>query len=130
MRNLILVGLIVAVGLTAGCQQTSGEPAPTIYPPGPVATVQPADNVPPPPQPMAVATEPVIRPPEPIQPAPIPAEPTEQVHVVVKDDTLWKIARKYYGPNPKREQVQKIIHANPGINPDRIFPGQKIIVPR
>ena len=126
MRSLVWVALIVVVGVTVGCQQKAGEPAPTIYPPEPAGGLGPYDDVPPPPEPSAS----VIRPPKPITPAPIPAEPSERVHVVVKGDTLWAIARKYYGPGAKRGQVQGIIDANPGINPDRIFVGQKIIVPR
>ena len=128
MRSLIVAGLIVAVGVLVGCQPKSSEQAPHIYPPEPVGGLQPADDVPPPPEPAPLPAESVIRPPEPIRLAPIPAEPAEQVHVVVKGDTLYGIARKYYGKH-SRELVRKIIDANPGINPDRIFPGQKIIVP-
>ena len=132
MRSLVLVGLIVAVGAAAGCQQKKPEPTTHIYPPESVGGLQPFDDVPPPPEPAPVLSEPVIHPPIPAGPTEIPAEiptsPGERVHVVVKGDRLWSIARKYYG-TANRQLVQKIVDANPGIDPDRIFPGQKIIVP-
>lgn len=43
-------------------------------------------------------------------------------------DTLWSIARKYYG---KRRYWKKIWNANSAItNPNRIYAGQTIILPK
>ncbi|WP_163582304.1 SafA/ExsA family spore coat assembly protein [Gracilibacillus saliphilus] len=47
-----------------------------------------------------------------------------KIHIVQKDETLWKIAQKY-GVN-----VNEVIAANPQIsNPDMIMPGMKIKIP-
>lgn len=51
------------------------------------------------------------------------------VHEVRRGDTLWKIAGQYYGTS-NRGNVQKIVEANPGLNPDVIKVGQKIVIPR
>ena len=49
-------------------------------------------------------------------------------YVVQKGDTLWSIARKYYG---KRRYWKKIWNANSAItNPNRIYAGQTIILPK
>lgn len=67
----------------------------------------------------------------PAVPAPAPAaaapKPAPTVHVVVSGDSLVKISTRYYGtPNRWRD----IATANRLPNPDRIFPGQRLTVPR
>lgn len=50
-------------------------------------------------------------------------------HTVVKGDTLWGIAKKYYGNGA---QYTKIYNANKntiGGNPNRIYPGQVFMIP-
>jgi len=48
----------------------------------------------------------------------------EQYYVVKKGDTLWDIARKYYG---KGSLYTEILKKNPQIkNPNKIYPGMKI----
>lgn len=47
----------------------------------------------------------------------------EKYYTVQPGDTLNQIARRYGIP------LQKLIQANPGINPHRIVPGQKIRIP-
>lgn len=50
------------------------------------------------------------------------------VYVVVKGDTLWAIAKKYYGSG---SQYKKIFNANKDKikNPNLIYPGQKLVIP-
>ncbi|MEO0344637.1 MAG: LysM peptidoglycan-binding domain-containing protein [Pseudomonadota bacterium] len=57
------------------------------------------------------------------------AEPVEQTYVIKSGDTLGKIAKEFYG---KASAYMKIFEANRGIieNPDRIYPGQTIRIPR
>ncbi len=51
-----------------------------------------------------------------------------QYHVVVKGDTLGKIAEKYYG-DPSL--YKDIFEANKNVlkDPNKIFPGQKLRIP-
>jgi nucleoid-associated protein YgaU len=66
-----------------------------------------------------------VPPPAPEEPEPEPAEYYE----IVSGDTLGAIAKRYYG---KASAYMKIYEANKDIieNPDRIYPGQKIIIPK
>ncbi len=62
-------------------------------------------------------------------PAPKPqTAPTLRIHKVVAGDTLSKIAKKYYG---KAGDYMKIFDANKDKlkDPDKIFPGQDLIIP-
>ena len=62
-------------------------------------------------------------------PAPKPQNtPTLRIHKVVAGDTLSKIAKKYYG---KAGDYMKIFEANKDKlkDPDKIFPGQDLIIP-
>jgi len=87
----------------------------------------------------------VVGVPEPVaEPAPeVAAAPAENVetkpvagegedegntYTVESGDTLWKIAEKVYGSGGK---YMKIFEANTDIleNPDKIFPGQKLVIP-
>jgi nucleoid-associated protein YgaU len=53
---------------------------------------------------------------------------TPKYHTVKKGDTLWGIAKKYYGHGA---QYKKIYNANKSIikNPDKIYVGQKFLIP-
>ncbi len=59
--------------------------------------------------------------------APAPAA-EERSYVVVKGDTLSKIAQKFYG---KASAWPRIHEANKDVikDPDRIYPGQKLRIP-
>jgi len=56
-------------------------------------------------------------------------EPGEKTYTVQSGDTLWKIAQDMYGDGSK---YMKIFEANTDLleNPDRIFPGQKLVIPQ
>lgn len=51
-----------------------------------------------------------------------------KTHIVVKGETLWSIAKKYYG---KGSKYTTIYNANKNIikNPNLIYPGQKLVIP-
>ena len=56
-----------------------------------------------------------------------PAVTANKTHTVQSGDTLWEIAKKYYGNG---SQYQKIVSANPSIkNPNLIYPGQVFTIP-
>jgi nucleoid-associated protein YgaU len=62
-------------------------------------------------------------------PAPALATPVAEIYEVKKGDTLSKIAKQYYG---SANQYPKIFEANRDIlkDPDKIFPGQKLRIPK
>lgn len=56
-----------------------------------------------------------------------PAVIENKTHTVVKGDTLWGVAKQYYGNGA---QYTKIASANPAIkNPNLIYPGQVLSIP-
>ena len=59
---------------------------------------------------------------------PVKTTSTTRTYTIKKGDTLWAIAKKYYG---KGSEYTKIYNANKNIikNPDLIYPGQKIKIP-
>jgi len=67
----------------------------------------------------------------------MPAEPVRpawpKVHVVRRGENLGDIAKMYYGPEEgnRKANVMKIFESNRNLleSPDKIFPGQKIIIP-
>lgn len=71
---------------------------------------------------------PYVEPAAPAVTAAAPAEPEPQYYVIEKGDTLWAIARKFLGNG---NRYPEIFEANKEviIDPDKIFPGQKIIIP-
>jgi len=56
------------------------------------------------------------------------AEPEETYYVIEKGDTLWAIANKFLGNGNRHPEIfeanREVI-----IDPDKIFPGQKIRIP-
>ena len=57
-----------------------------------------------------------------------PAEGEPRTYTVASGDTLWKIAEHFYGNG---SHYPKIFEANTDVleDPDRIFPGQKLVIP-
>jgi len=62
------------------------------------------------------------------EPAPTVNPKSTGTHVVQPGDTLWAIAKKYYGNGA---QYTKIFNANRDKikNPNLIYPGQKLVIP-
>jgi 5'-nucleotidase len=131
MKKLAAIALgLAAVAATAtGCnsnkqaagnkpplrpQVTDISPTPpaTYVAPQPVQPVQPVTAIAP------VAPEPAA--------APAAAHAAGGSYTVQKGDTLYKIAREHYGDG---KQWQRIAAANPGLSPNTIKVGQKLIIP-
>ncbi|HHU30892.1 MAG TPA: LysM peptidoglycan-binding domain-containing protein [Firmicutes bacterium] len=55
---------------------------------------------------------------------PHPSPKKEIIYIVRSGDTIWKISRMFGVP------MEAIIAANNLKNPDLIFPGQKLIIPK
>ena len=72
--------------------------------------------------------EPAAAPAAPPASPPAAGETEARTYTVVSGDTLWKIAERMYGNG---SQYMKIYEANTDIleHPDRIFPGQKLVIP-
>lgn len=81
-------------------------------PPGPVAA---------PPKPAPPAVSPSNPP-----PAPKAEPPAPRTHVVAAGETLNLIASRYYGSSGA---WTRIVEANPGVDPDRLRIGQKLVIP-
>ena len=75
----------------------------------------------------ATGLVPYVDPAAPAQPS-AAVEPEETYYVIEKGDTLWAIAKKFLGNG---NRYPEIFEANREviIDPDKIFPGQKIRIP-
>ncbi|MDQ3440248.1 MAG: LysM peptidoglycan-binding domain-containing protein [Planctomycetota bacterium] len=60
------------------------------------------------------------------KPAPQPAAAAGRSYTIKPGDNLWNISREVYGDGTK---YQRILDANPGLNPDNMKPGTKIVIP-
>jgi hypothetical protein len=56
-------------------------------------------------------------------------EPEERYVTVRPGDTIWAIARREYGGAETGRWVWEICQMNPGLDPGRLQPGQKVRVP-
>jgi nucleoid-associated protein YgaU len=61
------------------------------------------------------------------QSAPLPNNLNLRIHIVQAGQTLSNIAYQYYG---SAAQWTKILNANPRIDPNKIKPGTKLIIPK
>lgn len=59
----------------------------------------------------------------------VSAAPTVKKHVVQKGESLSLIAKQYYGDIHKWKQLYEANKALIGDNPDRIQPGQELVIP-
>ncbi len=110
-----VVGLMAL--LMQGCkrEQTEAENQPTI---DTNETAMVNTNPPP-----VEASNPPVQPPPAMTPPPVAPEAAGSEYVVVKGDSLWKIAKK------NGVTVKAIEAANPGIDPARLKVGQKLTIP-
>jgi 5'-nucleotidase len=125
MKRYLVVGAFAVAVLTGGCSMFSKSPSAT--------QVNPAvtDIAPTPPAPLYVP------PSQPVQPVAI-ATPTDGgasapiaasaggTYTVQRGDTLYKLAREHYGDG---KQWTRITAANPGLSPQSLKIGQKIVIP-
>lgn len=127
-RLKFAVFCVLAVGITSltamliqGCKREQNEAenqAPTMD----TNMMEMADtNLPPP----VEASNPPVAPPPVVTAPPVtaPAPPAESEYVVVKGDSLWKIAKK------NGVSVKALEAANPGVDAARLKVGQKLVVP-
>ena len=94
--------------------------------PAPVETVEDRRAQPAKPKPPAVAVP--APSPAPSAPAPTAREPDWRppTYTVKRGDTLYKIAAQRYGEG---KQWQRIVSANPGLDPAKLRVGQTITLP-
>jgi len=57
------------------------------------------------------------------------ADKKPTTYVVVKGDSLWKIAKAKYGDGAKWNKIYEANKKTIGKNPDKIYPGQKLVIP-
>ena len=89
--------------------------------------VQPANPAPAPVKGNVAAPPPAPAPAPASQPKPGPQPAAAGRSYTIKPgDNLWNISKEVYGDGTK---YQRILDANPGINPDNMRPGTKIVIP-
>jgi len=120
MKRVIASSLLIAVVLSTGCRRQDEPATSEIFPPESPQALTDAEILP---------TEPEPAPAPPIASEPVEPEPGERIHVVRKGQTLWQISGMYYGKS-SQANVRKIADANPGLVPDRIKVGQKLVIPQ
>lgn len=78
--------------------------------------------------PLSVHIKEKILPMKRIKPQPETQLEGERIYTIVRGDNLWNIAKRFYGSG---SEYKKIVSANPQIkNPNLIYPGQKITIPK
>jgi len=64
------------------------------------------------------------------KPAQVPASADKRIfRLVMKGDTLWGIAKTYYGDGRMWSRIYEANRAVIGVNPNKIYPGQKLEIP-
>ena len=129
------VAILGVLCLVAGVSCEKPEPQMPAPPVRPMAELKPAPH--PKPSALAVATRPtpttkrITRPTLLVTtPAPVtrPKEtpPALRTYTVRKKDTLWSIAKRHLGDG---QRWKDIVAANPGLDPQKLMPGQTIKLP-
>jgi nucleoid-associated protein YgaU len=127
MKTYASFAALALVAAVTGCQSSS-KSASTKAPLNPAVTdispTPPTSSYSPPIQPV----QPVVAA-QPVDSTPAQASfaaPAGGKYTVQKGDTLFKIAREHYGDG---KQWNRIVAANPGLSPQNLKAGQKIVVP-
>jgi nucleoid-associated protein YgaU len=68
----------------------------------------------------------LVMPPKPSGEPSTPSSVGGEIYIVQKDDRLWDIAKAKYG---RGEDWHLIRRANPGIDPDKLHAGQRLLIP-
>ncbi len=131
MKTYASFAALALVAAVTGCQSSSNKTASNKMPITPAVT----DISPTPP---SSSYSPPVQ--QPVQPV-VVAQPVESTpasftggvaattggkYTVQKGDTLFKIAREHYGDG---KQWNRIAAANPGLTPQSLKAGQKIVIP-
>jgi nucleoid-associated protein YgaU len=125
--NKYFFGMMALAAVAGGCGSSNKDPKSAalrpavidIAPSAPAAYAAPAQPI----APVAIAQPVEPAPAYTAAPAPVAAGST---YTVQKGDSLYKIARERYGD---AKQWQKIAAANPGLNPNSLKVGQKLVMP-
>jgi 5'-nucleotidase len=126
MKSYLVIGAFAVAALTGGCSMFSKSPSRTQVNPAvtDIAPTPPAPlYVPAPAQPQPVQSVAIATPTDGGASAPIAAGGT---YTVQRGDTLYKLAREHYGDG---KQWTRITAANPGLSPQSLKIGQKIMIP-
>ncbi|MFT4184580.1 MAG: 5'-nucleotidase C-terminal domain-containing protein [Rhizobium sp.] len=116
----------------AAASPTPAAPAPATPAPAAPAPAAPAPTATAPAATAPATTAPAATPAPPAAPAPAPAatasEPpkTPATHVIVAGDTLWDIAKTYYG---NANEWHKLLAANRNLKPHRLLVGEALKIP-
>ena len=133
MKYSVLV--LAAAAMVGGCAsnatpKSAGANSPQMdlnTPTGGVAAVEPtASYVPPDPEPVMADPTPVAATPV-IASAAQPAMASGGTYIVRKGDTLYRIAKEHYGSG---KDWHRIASANPGVTPQTLRVGQRLILPQ
>ena len=115
-RNLILLAMSATMGML-GCTKQPEEDLAGLYPPEAVDLDTMADAS----DPLGPVTGTFSS-----TPAPGGAMSEAQTYTIQRRDTLWSIAKRYYGDGKRWHDIAA---ANPGIIPERLKIGQTIVMP-
>jgi len=109
MKRLLGVGLLLVVLVAVGCQQ------------GTVAETASLEM-----EPEAAEADTMYFDEPSLEPAEDYSYTGGRTHMVVKDDTFYSLAEKYYGDGKQWKRIQE---ANPGVIPEKLPIGKKLIIP-
>lgn len=128
MRRLAL-SMVVCLGLIAGCQNAKRNVEPEQSAAMEYGTLQPdlyVTDSGAEPNPLAQLTDDALES-EPWETNGL-APPSGQIHIVIKGDTLFKLARTYYSDASRWKDIYE---ANGSVlsDPDRLHIGQELVIP-